>query len=463
MLRHILVTCLACLSARASQVQFSVNDDLFAFPQYDVIYSESYIPFEVAAKRIQRQSRRKQSAIELGDDSPDLSPHLNNGDFANGHEDGQESEYAVLQKHGRPYFCTIPVDKPPTSNQAEEKLSEADQQKELARAEHKGRELLQGMEGNQCLFYTTGWWTYSFCYKAQVRQFHALSPSAAGGRVWPPQEDPTTPSYVLGKFDSNQAQDSSSESSITDVTELQSKAETNYLVQRLHGGTICALTGMDRQVEVQFHCNPQLTDRIGWIKETATCSYLMVIYTPRLCSDVAFLPPKETKANSIVCQEMLTDDGVQAWESRKSEDASWKMIDQETSKAVLIGDIEVGAMKHVGKDGKKIERGTVVLTQEEKAEIIVMQKDGKVSSMSKADLKKLDLDPEDIDMFRKELEKLAGDKDWKIEKLEDVNGQVQLRGIVSVDDDDDNATAPDEKSDSDAEGVGSEEEYKEEI
>ncbi|RMZ78030.1 hypothetical protein DV737_g4068, partial [Chaetothyriales sp. CBS 132003] len=401
MLRYLLVFCLACFSTRTSQVQFSVNNDVFAFPQYDIIYSESYIPFDVAAGRIQRQSRRKQSVAELGDDSPDLSPHLNGGDFANEDEDGQVSEYAVLQKHGRPYFCTIPVNKPSTAGQAEEILSEADRQAELARAEHNGRELLQGMEGNQCLFYTTGWWTYSFCYKAQVRQFHALSPGAAGGRVWPPQEDPTTPSYVLGKFDSKLPQGSSSESSNTDVTELQSKAETNYLVQRLHGGTKCDLTGMNRQVEV--------------------------------------------------------------WEARKSEEASRKMIEQEISIPILIGDVEVGAMKHVGQDGKRIERGRVVLAQEERAEIIVMQKDGKVSSMSKADLKKRKLDAEVIEMFREELEKVAGDKDWKIEKLDDVDGQIQLRGVISVDDDDDSATGTDEKSDGDPEGVGSEEEYKEEI
>ncbi|RMZ79422.1 hypothetical protein DV738_g3278, partial [Chaetothyriales sp. CBS 135597] len=432
MLCHLLVFYLASISARARQVQFSVNDDLFAFPQYDVVYSESYIPFDVAAGHIQRQNNNKQSGVGPGDDSPDLSPHLNTGDLPHEHEGIREVTYAVLKKHGRPYFCTLPVDKPPAREQAEPKLSEAEQLKELARAEHKGRELLQGMEGNQCLFYTSGWWTYSFCYKAQVRQFHALPPGAAGGRVWPPQEDPTTPSYVLGKFDRKQTRDLSSESSSADLTELQSKAETNYLVQRLQGGTRCDLTGLERQVEVQFHCNPQLTDRIGWIKETATCSYLMVVYTPRLCSDVAFLPPKETKANSIVCQEMLTDDGLQAWEARKLEEASLKLIDEDTPQAVLIGDVEVGAMKHVGKDGKKIQRGTVVLTQEEKAEVIVMQKDGKVSSMSKADLKKLDLDPEDIEMFRKELEKLAGDKDWKIEKLDDINGQVQLRGIVGL-------------------------------
>jgi protein OS-9 len=415
---------------------------------------ESYISLQRALKRIEPHNRQSSDTGSNGDlaihtvgeaGSPDREP---------------TEEYEILRKHGQPYFCTIPIVWPSQDNQTEEQVSEAEQQKELARAANRGRELLQGMDGNQCLFYSTGWWTYSFCYKSQVRQFHALAPGAGGGRVWPPQEDPTTPSYILGRFDPQKSKDAASakDSSMTELAELQTRAETSYLVQRLEGGTACDLTGQDRKIEVQFHCNPQLTDRIGWIKETATCSYLMVVYTPRLCNDVAFLPPKETRAHPITCQEILSDDEIPAWEARKKE-ASRTMIEKGSSQSVMIGDIEVGAMEYVGKDGKKIERGRIVLTQEEKAETIVMQKDGQVSSISKSDLKKLDLDPQDIEAFRKELEKLADGKDWKIERLDDVNGQVQLRGIVSTDDDETTANEETEE----AKQKGSEEEYKEEI
>jgi hypothetical protein len=36
--------------------------------------------------------------------------------------------------------------------------------------------------------------------------------------------------------------------------------------------------------ERQFHCSTQSTDRIALIRETAICTYVMLIHTPRLCS-----------------------------------------------------------------------------------------------------------------------------------------------------------------------------------
>ena len=470
---------LASRACFASETSFSVNDDLFAFPQFEVVYSESYIPWEEALDRFQKKYGWKWQRDSEDEQEGSLQTQQNA--FSSYQDYFPDEEYEILKQNGQSYFCTIPIVAPPVTNQTEDKPSEEEQQKELARATDKGRELLQGMEKGHCLFYTTGWWTYSFCYNSQVRQFHALPPGASGGRVWPPQEDPTTPAYVLGRFDGKKSTDPAKpdESKHTDLAELQTKAETSYLVQRLDGGTACDLTGKPRKVEIEFHCNPQLTDRIGWIKETATCSYLMIIYTPRLCDDVAFLPPKESRAHPITCQEMLVEGEIPAWEARKKEEVTRKMIGESESGRLVLGDIEVGGMKYVGKDGKKIERGRIVLTPDEKAETIIMQKDGQVSSVSKADLKKLDLDPEDVEAFRKELQKLAGNKDWKIERLDDADGAVQLRGIVSTEDGSyvaekqkkgdtagqDAEAGGDSAGDGDGyeDGEGSEEEYKEDV
>jgi protein OS-9 len=97
---------------------------------------------------------------------------------------------------------------------------------------------------------------------------------------------------------------------------------------------------------------------------------------------------------------------------------------------VMVGKIEVGGQKLVGGEGKKIERGRVVLTTEERAEIVMMQKDGQIQGLTKEELEKLDLNPEAIATFQKELQKLAGKKDWKIVRIDEPNGQIQLRGIV---------------------------------
>lgn len=416
-----------------------------------------------------------EKATDVSVNSQDFFPGKNED------EEVHEFDYELITLRDQPYLCSVPIIQRATGNETEEKVSEADEtesQKELAKAAVTGRELLSGMQGNQCLFYSTGWWTYSFCYNQQVRQFHALSPGQTGGRVWPPQEDPTTPAFVLGKVDDSTKQpgtpDQNSQHSVS--TELQTKAETSYLVQQLEGGTPCDLTGKNRKIEVEYHCNPQLTDRIGWIKETSTCSYLMVVYTPRLCSHVAFMPPKESKAHPITCQEILTEVQIPEWEELRKTEASRHLVEQGSEQILMIGDIQLGGMKY-SKDGKKLERGRIVLTQDERAETIAMQKDGKVSSISKSDLRKLELDPVEIEKFKQRLEELAGTKDWKIERLDDVNGQIQLRGVVS---EDGKVVAKEEKTgqekadaeEASEEGLGqsddpgeagSEEEYKEEI
>ena len=464
------VALLASKLVLASERQFSVNDDIFAFPQYELVFSESYITESAASKKLSYKQLRQEvdHLVKPGDAVPSEGSW-----YYAPPEQNDDEDYEVMTAHGSQYFCTIPIVNPADHNETQEETSEAEQQQEMARAADRGRELLNGMEGKQCLFYSTGWWTYSFCYNSQVRQFHALSPGQTGGRVWPPQEDPTAPAFVLGHFDQKTTKEPSApgkQLQHTDVAELQVKSQTSYLVQRLDGGTPCDLTGKKRNVEVQFHCNPQLTDRIGWIKETATCSYLMVVYTPRLCNDVAFLPPKETRAHTISCQEIVTDDKVPEWEARKKAEASRKLIDQSEQQPLKVGDIEIGAMKFLGKDGKKIERGRIVMTQEEKAETIVMQKDGQISSLSQSDLKKLQLKPDEIEIFKQKLQEVAGSKDWKIERIDDQNGQVQLRGIVETEEGDqkarttkDSSAKKEDEAASDGDESGSEEEYKEDL
>ena len=372
--------------------------------------------------------------------------------------------YERILLHGYPHLCFIPGDTPNNENNTAAERSAADGDKELDNAISRGFQLLQGMASNQCLYYTTGWWTYSFCYNAQITQFHALPPGP-NGRAWPPQEDPTTPSYVLGKFEKQKSMESpSSPDSDRDLsTEVKSQADTNYLVQRLEGGTPCDLTGNNRKIEVQFHCNPQLTDRIGWIKETATCAYMMIIYTPRLCNDVAFQPPKESRAHSITCQEIISEDDVESWEAEHEDVTSRQALGQSQSQQIILGNVEVGAMKHVGREGKRLERGRIVLTQDEKAETVIMQKNGQISRLSKAELKKRHLSPDEVEAFGNEIKKYAGGKDWKIERLDDVNGHVQLRGVVAADDDDEEDEIKQTPPEDAGETSGSHEEYEEDV
>lgn len=339
----------------------------------------------------------------------------------------------------RRLLCQIPrVTQHDSNTTASAQHNKAEEQKELARATDRGLELLREMEG-KCMYYYSGWWSYSFCYMKQIKQFHALS---AGGGIphYPPVEDTSTHSFVLGKFPHSEDGDGDGDGeqdhqqAKTDVAELHTKGGSRYLVQHLQGGTKCDLTGRERQVEVQFHCYPQSTDQIGWIKELTTCSYLMVIYTPRLCDDVAFLPPQQNEAHTIECREVLMPEEVSEWEAVKQ----WYLAhdlpnaaaaDRETQ---IVGGVEVGGQKLVGMEGKQIEKGRVASAGEERVEVIAKRENGEVLALSKKELKKYEkykLNREKLDELIERLEEYAKGKDWTLEAVEG-HGKLDFRGFT---------------------------------
>lgn len=362
-------------------------------------------------------------------------------------QDWQELTYEEMILNGQRYLCQIPlVDAGDIKTKQADETSKADEKNELARATDRGLELLNEME-DKCLYYISGWWSYSFCYNRQIKQFHAL-PSGSGIPTYPPMEDPTTHSFVLGRFPRDDDDDEVDQDKKTapDPAELQTKGGTRYLVQRLSYGTRCDLTGRERKIEVQFHCHPQSTDRIGWIKELTTCSYLMVIYTPRLCNDVAFLPPQQDEVHAIQCREVIAPDDVAEWEDEVEEyRQSQNLVDSAETELPVVGGIEVGAQRLVGKEGKQIEKGRVASAGEERIEIVAKSENGEVQRLSKEELKKYDLDAEKVEQLRKRLEELANGKDWTLEVVE-ANGELGLRGIVDTDDEEDGNEGSDTKT-----------------
>jgi protein OS-9 len=247
-------------------------------------------------------------AVDPGSDAPTSSPH--------------RETYEVLMHGGQRYLCGMPsadvlaAASATTSNgTAQANRTAADEAGELSLATERGRELLAGMEGS-CIYFVSGWWSYSFCYNEGVRQFHPL-PTGRNVPVYPPQEDRSVDAYVLGRFDARRrGQKSIGEKS---VAELEVKGQTRYLVHHLRGGTVCDLTGEERSIEVQFRCDSAApTDKISLIKETAICQYRMVISTPRLCNDVAFQPPATVKPWRISCNPIVAEDGVDEYIARKA-------------------------------------------------------------------------------------------------------------------------------------------------
>ena len=427
------------------------------------MFSDNYISDKDAESRLaytaSRSSARSQptQAAEETTTAPAQSAELSrqadgipsstNGDPIF-HSNDYTGSYEHMILNGLNYLCAIPAVDIPHKNdtafaQAKAKAAE-EEAAELARATYRGYELLKDMEGN-CMYFISGWWSYSFCYNTDVKQFHQLPP-ARGAPAYPPVEDESTPSYILGKFKKSKApkgpQIDGKKSVRSDgMAELQVKGETRYLVQRLGGGTTCDLTGRERRIEVQFHCHPQSSDRIGWIKEVSTCSYLMVIYTPRLCHDVAFLPPHEYKANAITCREVVPEPDIPAWQSRQSLPPR-KLLNpssSSTSTRPIVAGIEVGAMNQVGKPGHRLEPPNMIVQPNGVVEILSMsgkgiflakqEKGGKVEMVSEEEIQKLGLDPKEVAAVSQKLKDVAGGKAWKLEAYEGPDG-LKLSGIL---------------------------------
>ena len=240
--------------------------------------------------------------------------------------------------------------------------------------------------------------------------------------------------------------------------ELQVKGDQRYMMQRLDEGTVCDLTGRDRTIEIQYHCSPgATTDRISWIKEVTTCAYLMVVHTPRLCDDVAFVPPKETKANIITCRDIIPEEGLQEWSQRKMIEVEDMLIGRgrgatgngDKGTPVTIGGIVVGGRKTFGGEVPRLAPPRGIRPANAAAQVVkvVAKGSGKEKSfevLSDEDLAQLGIDSETISKMREDMKKVAGEKEWKVELI-DLEGEDDtraLRGVVMDDADEEADEAP---------------------
>jgi protein OS-9 len=436
--------------AVCSQHAFSVFDDVLAFPQYQVSWPDSAVTDDEAV------------AVLAGEqDRTKLEPTA-----------AQEQHEAVVL-HGQRYLCSVPVvaagaDNLNTTTAGDE--AQADTAGELVRARERGWELLEGMRG-QCIYYLSGWWSYSFCYQDEVRQFHQLPPTR-GVAVYPPREDPTVHSYILGRFPSTSKPASPDGTGSTGSTDsiastgktlgsepdytpdshdhaprLESRGATRYMAQRLPDGTPCDLTGRPRTVDVHFHCNPASPDRIALIKETSTCAYLIVIDTPRLCHDAAFLPPQHNLAHPVACRPVVSaahvaDVALDPLRDHPEHDLAntnplrdlTDGLEGSTRRRPVIGGIEVGAHALVGSEGKVIEKSVIVGGGKEVYVATVANSEG--HQMAKDEMKKLGIrDPADVDEFKANVKRVAGSKAWKLDLVDTPRGR-EFRGIIETEDSD---------------------------
>ncbi|KAK6435047.1 Protein OS-9 [Oleoguttula sp. CCFEE 5521] len=443
----------------ASQHAFSVQDDILAFPQYEIKFTEQYIPEDDVPSKL-----RDGSTQPMPSSGTDIGHHAPESSWDDREQDGSEEqklEYEVLLLDQQRYLCSIPIVAPPEQTTPAENATQtqADTARELARANERGWELLSAMHG-QCTYFISGWWSYRFCYGEGVRQFHQLAPGR-GGQIYPPVEDPGVEGYSLGMYEGagekmgarkrkGEGERVAEGKEVVkveakEVGELVTKGESRYLVQRLDGGTTCDLTGKSRRIEVQFHCNPSTgSDRISLIKETATCAYLMVIQTPRLCNDIAFLPPQIEAANAITCAPILSpseaeahakDLAAPAAASEPSDAEIWAANPDAAvafgipvpPKRQVAGDIEVGGHAIVPK-GVKLEKSAIVGGGKETYIETIADSEGKMLGAEELEKRQLGK-KKDVEAFKRKLEEVAKGGKWKLDVVETVRGR-EYRGVI---------------------------------
>lgn len=236
---------------------------------------------EATALLSQSVSRSTSAATPISQATQDLSKPGKHAFDSSHRDDELDLTYERVVLDGHRYLCSIPVfpeDVLQNSTVSPEE-AKAEEERELVRASSRGGELLDGMKGD-CIYYLSGWWSYSFCYKDYVKQFHQLPPGRGGAPIYPPIEDPTVSSFILGRFTEKNEEKKSEERKTLgseqeahlddegnakqaktgaggqqetglDLPRLEKKGSSRYMVQRLSGGTECDLTGRERKIEVQ--------------------------------------------------------------------------------------------------------------------------------------------------------------------------------------------------------------------
>ncbi|EGS23392.1 uncharacterized protein CTHT_0000800 [Thermochaetoides thermophila DSM 1495] len=485
--------------ADARQRSFSIHEDLLAHPQFEIELSNTPIP-EAQALALLESSRSPNppssksglaGQVQQSDAPGKTSSSTSNAAGSSETEDEDSTPisitYELINNDPDRYLCFVPVVAPPPArNRTVNELSKAEEARELSRAQAKGWELMKGLEGH-CMYFMSGWWSYSFCYGKRVVQYHAV-PNPQGG---PPLPDANTQEYILGRVrelpasqEAETAGDAGGSTSKTIVppnSALQVKGDQRYLTQRLDDGTVCDLTGRPRTIEIQYHCSPNSSiDRIGWVKEVTTCNYVMLVYTPRLCADVAFLPPKETRTHPIRCHRVITNpddtslnpprekiDTTPAAEAQAESGPLFANAQPQTLhkySGMTIGGIVIGGRKLLGPNIPKtvlpplpppqqngqqaaanilssvfgntgqsasLSQGKVLASKKKAGDS--SGNGGKVEALSDEELKKLGLEPKQIAELRKELQKLAGERGWVLKLVEMPGGTVELIGDVDGD------------------------------
>ncbi|KAI0273690.1 hypothetical protein BC834DRAFT_855073 [Gloeopeniophorella convolvens] len=308
LLLRTLVPLAALVPFAASRLLHSLPDDPFAFPKYTVSFLNGLPVLNETAERWLREGLRGGEAEFLDQPTPWKEPsvvmHIDAGDGTTAAAQTTAAYTLEVMKMGLrdTYLCLIPP-------YIEQELPPPEEPTTEVTVSHSWS-LLQPLDGS-CIYHRQGWFTYAYCHNSHVRQFremihpHPMTP----GRAYEIEEDPDWEAYDLGRapeHDPGADLSNSEQAALAANLELARGAGSRYLVQRWGDGTLCDKTGKHREIEVQFHCSMTMTDSIMFVKETKTCHYVLVINTPRLCSEPGFKSRIDQRDEALIrCRQVV--------------------------------------------------------------------------------------------------------------------------------------------------------------
>ncbi|KAF9227518.1 hypothetical protein BS17DRAFT_877747 [Gyrodon lividus] len=293
-----------------ARLLYSGPEDLYAFPKYRVTFLNNLPVLNETAQRWLQDGLRggEQEFLTESSVEPTWHSHTAMREIG-GSETGTLQEapkFAYSLEHMRmgpdnAFLCLIP----PARDNGASAPAEFDGDEALRNS----WSLLQPLSG-MCLYHRQTWFTYSYCHNQEIRQFKELAPTHPPAGPYEPTEDAEWEAFTLGRApitpESRAGVVVADQPSQVANLEVAHGPGSRYLVQRWGDGTFCDKTGKPREVEVQFHCSMTMTDSILLVREAKTCSYVLVVQTPRLCGQPGFESSLESRDESLIrCREII--------------------------------------------------------------------------------------------------------------------------------------------------------------
>lgn len=214
---------------------------------------------------LDRSSREPKYKIEFHSEDSPYNP-----------DDEQEAVF-MPNTNGKNYLCFLPkAEKPKSGKLATQHNTSSMIMESEKRVKVKTPDELLEVMDEHCFLRQETWWTYEYCHKKHLRQFHL-------------EDDKAVQEFFLGYYDPEAT--AAYNQNLSDVSILKDPrskdASHRYHSHQFTNGTTCDLTNLPRETEVRFVCAEGRT-MINSITELSTCKYALTVQSQILCAHPLF-------------------------------------------------------------------------------------------------------------------------------------------------------------------------------